>query len=145
MTHRVSSPGLEDEVAGNPSGRTWGRARIDRRWGVEMEVRGGVPTRVKLDVGDQTTFALPNHAAGGYRWAADVSGDAAMASIAYAETGPTAGLDDRLGQVLHLTGVRAGEAVLVLEERRSWEQGTPADRVVVRVVVRARDSDQRES
>jgi hypothetical protein len=115
------------------------------RIGVDMDDPQAVPAQVELDVGDQKTFALPNHAAGGYRWTADVSGDAATASIAYAETGPTPGLDDLLGQVLHLTGVRAGEAVLALEERRSWEQGTPTDRVMVRVVVRAPDSDQRES
>jgi len=110
-----------------------------------MERPEALSAQVEFAVGDRKTFALPNHAGGGYRWTVDVSGESVTASLAYPETGPTPGLTDRLGQVLQLSGIRAGEAVLALEERRSWEQGTPADAVMVRVVVRLRDSDQRES
>jgi hypothetical protein len=37
--------------------------------------------------------------------------------------------------VLQLRGVRAGEGALALEERRSWEKGSPAGVLTVRVVV----------
>lgn len=112
-----------------------------------MDVHPAVPERVELDVGEQRTLPLPNRAAGGYRWSVDVSGDCVDASISYAESEPRSGSDSMLGQVLQLAGVRAGEALLTLSERRSWEQGEPADAVQVRVLVRARDrpSDQSES
>jgi Chagasin family peptidase inhibitor I42 len=119
-------------------------ASIGSRSVVEGEARRGrmaeqgLPAEVHIHVGEEEIFALPNHGAGGYRWQVVVSGDSATASIGYDESGPSParppGLGERLGQVLHVRGVRAGEGRLALEERRSWEQGTPAA-VTVRVVV----------
>jgi hypothetical protein len=103
-----------------------------------------VPAEVRLRVGEEQSFGLPNHGAGGYRWNVAVSGDCASASIAYAEPeqqpgeplGQSSGLGERLGQVLHVRGVSAGEGVLALEERRSWEKESPAGALTVRVLVR---------
>lgn len=98
-----------------------------------------LPADLHLRVGEEETFPLPNHGAGGYRWQVVVSGDSATASIAYDESGRapalSPGLGERLGQVLHVRGVRAGQGRLALEERRSWEQGTPAAAVTVSVIV----------
>jgi hypothetical protein len=103
-----------------------------------------VPAEVRLRVGEEQSFDLPNHGAGGYRWNVDVSGDCVGASIAYAEPegspgqpppGQPSGPGERLGQVLHVRGVCAGEGVLALEERRSGEMGSPASALTVRVVV----------
>jgi hypothetical protein len=102
-----------------------------------------VPAEVRLRVGEEQSFDLPNHGGGGYRWNIDVSGDCVSASITYAEPegppgqppGQPSGVGERLGQVLHVRGVCAGDGVLALEERRSWEMGSPASALTVRVVV----------
>jgi hypothetical protein len=102
-----------------------------------------VPAEVRLRVGEEQSLDLPNHGAGGYRWNVVVSGDCVSASIGYAEpeglpgppSGRPSGLGERLGQVLHVRGVCAGEGLLALEERRSWEKGSPAGALTVRVLV----------
>jgi predicted secreted protein len=108
----------------------------------------GLPAEVHLRVGEQESLALPNHGAGGYRWHVAVSGEAVTASISYDESGRSPGrrppgLGERLGQVLHVRGVRAGEGRLGLEERRSWEQGKPAVSVTIRVLVTDPGTGQR--
>jgi predicted secreted protein len=94
-----------------------------------------VPGEVRLRPGEEQSIPLPNHGAGGYRWSVDVSGDCVTASIAYDEPARPPGLGERLGQVLHVRGVHAGEGLLALEERRSWEKGSPAGALTIRVAV----------
>jgi predicted secreted protein len=102
-----------------------------------------VPAEVSLHVGEEQSFPLPNHGGGGYRWSVSVSGDSVAASVTYDEPGPPPGLGERLGQVLHIRGVYAGEESLALEERRSWEKESPAGALTVRVVVRDSDISQK--
>jgi predicted secreted protein len=102
-----------------------------------------VPAEVCLSVGEEERFALPNHGAGGYSWTVLVSGDCVTASMAYDEPGQAPAFGERSSQVLHVRGVHRGEGALALEERRSWEQGSPAAAFTVRVVVQDSGEGQR--
>lgn len=104
-----------------------------------------LPSDMSLTVDENARLTLPHHGSGGYRWAVEVSGDAAGASVLYDEAAdgePVPPPGAHLGQVLVVTGLRAGDAILTLTERRPWERGPGAMPVRVHVHVRDRDADR---
>jgi len=101
-----------------------------------------LPTELSVTVGGSARVTLPDHGSGGYRWTVEVSGDAASASVEYDEMGdaePSHRPGARLGQVLVVTGLQAGDALLALTERRSWETGPGVTAVPVHVHVEDRE------
>jgi predicted secreted protein len=97
-----------------------------------------IPERLRLAPGDERLFPLPAHGSGGYRWHCQAEGDCVRASIDYEEIPPERELESRgrsATQLLTIVAVRAGSAVVLLEERRSWEpQPVDARRVDVDVM-----------
>jgi predicted secreted protein len=100
-----------------------------------------LPADLSLYVGDDRRIELPNHAAGGYRWAVEVTGDCVTADIGYDEFPSVATAGSRASQILHVTALRPGAAELSLAERRSWESGPPATVVSMTVHVTPRGTN----
>ena len=90
-----------------------------------------LPGELRLHVGEARAVPLPNHRSGGFRWESAVDGGAVGAAVRddpppARGAGGGRGTAGFAGQVLHLWGVRAGTADVVVRERRSWEAGDAA-------------------
>jgi predicted secreted protein len=90
---------------------------------------------VELRVGEKTTIRLPGLGLSGYRWTAEVSGDAVTVSLRPAPRPPhPPGASAE--EILEIEARRPGRATVLVEQRRSWENAPDAhDRRVVEVTV----------
>jgi predicted secreted protein len=94
------------------------------------------PRQLRLGIGEQRTIPLRALATAGYRWSGSVGGDdpGAVALEVRRGEAPAAAPPGRSApEEAVVRGVRAGRAVVRLEQRRSWERGPAAE--VVRLDV----------
>jgi predicted secreted protein len=104
-----------------------------------------LPEQLHLSPGGERRFLLPRHT-GGYRWEARSADDCVSARVDYDEV--SAGEAPRtpgtsVPQVLIVTAVRPGTAVLDLAEKRSWEAASIATHSL-EVIVTSTDDSQKE-
>jgi hypothetical protein len=91
-----------------------------------------IPSRLELAVGEPWTFEFPGLATAGYRWEHEVSGDADVVDVSWAQ-GDQPGTPQRSPgssrpEVVTVTGHRPGAVTLRIFQHRRWE---PADQVRV--------------
>ena len=102
----------------------------------------GIPSHLKLAVGESRTFPLASLAMAGYRWSGSVGGDdpgAVAFEVRRAALPPSIKPGLAVPEEAVVSAIRPGRAVACLEQRRSWEdQGAPALRVEVQVEVGGR-------
>jgi predicted secreted protein len=75
---------------------------------------------VELSVGEKTSIRLPGRATSGYRWTAEVAGDAVTVAVSPSMSGralPGASADE----IAVIEGRHPGHATVTLALRRSWE------------------------
>lgn len=90
-----------------------------------------LPERLRLSPGDERRIALPSHGGGGYRWQVGVEGDSVDVNVDFDDALPLQDLPvpaQSVGQVLAIVAVRPGDATVLLQERRSWEEVAAATR-----------------
>ena len=103
-----------------------------------------IPEKLLLRLADERRFTLPAHGSGGYRWHSLVEGDAVRASVDFEDAlmvaEPSAPAHS-VAQVVTIVAVQLGDAVVLLQERRSWETEAAATR---RIDVQVRSADDWE-
>ena len=100
-----------------------------------------IPEKLQLRLADERRLVLPTHGSGGYRWHCVVEGNSVRASIDYEDAfetrGPSAPVHN-VAQIVTIVAVQLGDAVVLLQERRSWETAAAATR---RIDVQVRSAD----
>src|SRR5580765_1358742 len=89
----------------------------------------GVPDQVTVQVGEETTLALPSLAGAGYRWEVTVDdAEVARAAVAFDAADPKASGQPAFSpfETLTIRGRRAGRTQVRCRQRRSWEQESAA-------------------
>lgn len=103
-----------------------------------------IPEKLLLRLADERHFMLPAHGSGGYRWHSLVQGDSVRASVDFEdafEAGEPSAPVHSVAQVVTIVAVQWGDAVVLLQERRSWETEAAATR---RIDVQVRSADDGE-
>jgi len=103
-----------------------------------------IPERLRLRLADECHYVLPSHGSGGYRWHAHVEGDSVRVSVDFEDAFPTREPPAPVhstAQVVTIVAVQWGDAVVLLQERRSWETEAAA---TLRIDVQVRSADDWE-
>ena len=82
-----------------------------------------LPAELTLRVGERRRFRLPGKAQAGYRWRANVSGDAVEVDTSFDDSEPAKAVPGRpfAGEVLSVFARAPGRARVRLAQARSWE------------------------
>jgi predicted secreted protein len=100
-----------------------------------------IPEKLRLRLADERHLVLPAHGSGGYRWHCQVEGNSVRARIDYEEafeTGKPSAPVRSVAQIVTIVAVQPGDAVVLLQERRSWETTAAATH---QIDVQVRSSD----
>jgi predicted secreted protein len=88
----------------------------------------GPTPQIALGIGEERTVPLSSLAMAGYRWSGSVEGpdpQAVELELRRGEVSPAAKTGASAPEEAVLRGLRAGRAVVRLEQRRPWERDQP--------------------
>lgn len=103
-----------------------------------------IPEKLRLRLADERQYVLPAHGSGGYRWHGHVQGDSVRVSVDFEDADSVREPPARVhsvAQVVTIVAVQMGDAVVLLQERRSWETAAAA---TLRIDVQVRSADDGE-